>query len=381
MNLLGIIAEYNPFHNGHKYHIERSKDFFKPDATVAVLSGNFTQRGDIACFDKWTRTKCALLNGVDLVVELPAIFATASAERFAQGGIYLLDKMKAKYLSFGVENNIDELSKIVDMLLNEDFEIQKKSEIPFYKLRQLSLNNSEIVTKPNNILAIEYLKALKTLKSDIIPHAVKRFGAGYNDIEIINNTVSATKLRDMIQNDYDYSNVIPENLDSVYKSAVFLHTEMLFAQLIYSIKSKSASELKEYAHIREGIENRIYKYAFEATSFDDLIKKVKSKRYTYTSVSRMLISILLDIKKDDLCVHPQYIRVLGLNDKGTKALKFIKSQCDLPIITKTATVYDKLSNEARNSLDIDIKSSDIYYSISKTVTSGRPDFINSPIKI
>lgn len=380
MNLLGIIAEYNPFHNGHKYHLDKSKDAFKPDATVVVLSGNFTQRGMIACFDKWTRTKCALLSGADLVIELPVTFATASAERFAYGSIFLLNSMNVKYLSFGAEDSLEELNIIADKLLDQNFRIEKNSPVPFHIARQSYLGD-DMISKPNNILGIEYLKALKTLNSDIVPYAIKRFGAGYNDLNIINNTASATKVRNMIANSENYSDVIPANLAEIYENSRFVCQDDLFKELIYSIRSKALSDIKEYAHIREGIESRIYKSAFEATSFDDLVKRVKSKRYTYTSVSRMLTSIFLGIKKDDLAATPEYIRVLGLNDKGSKALNYIKTHTNLPIITKVSSASDILPTDAQKCFEFDIKSGDLYYSISNITTCGRPDFIKSPIKI
>jgi len=381
MKLLGITAEYNPFHSGHKYHIEKSVSDLNPDAVVVVMSGNFTQRGSVACFDKWTRAKCALLNGADLVIELPVTFATASAERFAYGSIYLLDKMNVKHISFGTENNLQELNKIASDLMSENFEINLPPSVPFHIARQSALKEGKIIAKPNNILAIEYLKALNKLNSNILPHGIMRFGAGYHDTNIINDIASATKVRELMGENCDYSSVVPDNLLDIYKNASFICEDSFYSQLIYSIISKSPSKLNKYAHIREGIENRIYKCAFESKSYDDLVKNIKSKRYTYTAISRMLISILLGIKKEDLNENPLYLRVLGLNNKGAKALGYIESVCDLPIVTKTSAAYNTLSPDAIKSLELDIKASDIYYSLNLFANTGRPDFVNSPIKI
>ncbi len=381
MKILGITSEYNPFHNGHKHHIDFSKHALSPDATVVVMSGNFTQRGEIACFDKWTRTKCALLNGADLVVELPTEFATSSAERFSYGSVYLLNEMGATHISFGSEDDICKLNKIADSLLDKNFSVEKGSPIPFHIARQSSLDEKDIISKPNNILGVEYLKAIKSLNSHIEPLAVKRLGAGYNDTEIIDGTASASKIRSMILENDAYDNLVPENVKQIYASSKFLSQEALFSLLIYAIKSKGVTEIQKIAHIREGIENRIFKCAFESSSLDELVKNIKSKRYTYTSISRMLVSILLGIKKDTLCNHPEYIRVLGLNDNGAKALNYIKSQTKLPIITKLSGAISNLPPSAQKSLELDILASDIYYSIAEIKTSGHPDFLYSPIKI
>lgn len=381
MNLLGIIAEYNPFHNGHKYHIEKSISDLKPDATIVVMSGNFTQRGNIACFDKWTRAKAAILNGVDLVIELPVTFSTASAERFAYGGVYLLDKMGVNTISFGSEDDLSDLQNVCDKLISEDFTVNKNPNVPFHISRQHSSGNHECITKPNNILAIEYLKAIKTLNSDIIPHRIKRLGAGYHDTHIAGNKASATKVREMLQNSENIENVIPYNLSDIYQQSKIFTENDFYPQLRYSIVSKSPAELEEFAHIREGIENRIYRCALQANSFDDLIKKVKSKRYTYTSVSRMLISIFLGIKRENLCEFPQYIRVLGLNDRGAKALKYIEAKCNLPIITKVSNAHKMLSESAFKELELDLKAGDIFGAVGGIQSQGRLDFIHSPIKI
>ena len=381
MNLLGIIAEYNPFHNGHKYHIEKSNEDLNPDATVVVMSGNFTQRGNCACYDKWTRTKCALLNGADLVIELPVTFATGSAERFATGSVYLLDKIGVKNISFGSESPLSELQAIADKLISDELVINSSSEVPFHIARQKAIDDSEILSKPNNILAIEYLKALKVLNSCITPHRIERYAVGYNDLFTNDGFASATKVRELINNKNTYKDVIPQNVFEIISNSKFVNDEAVFNSIKYSIISKTPEELSTYAHIREGIENRIYKSTFGASSLDGLIKEIKSKRYTYTTISRMLVSILLGIKKENLSDYPGYIRVLGLNDKGALALKYIKSNCELPIITKISSAIENLSPSALKELKTDIIASDIYYTCADITTSASPDFINSPIKI
>ena len=381
MNLLGIIAEYNPFHNGHKHHIEKSKEKLNPDATVVVMSGNFTQRGTCACYDKWTRAKCAMLNGADLVIELPVTFATASAERFAYGGVYLLDKIGVKHISFGSESELSELKHIADKLSSGEFKINSPSETPFHIARQEAIDDNGILTKPNNILAIEYLKAIKKLNSLVVPYRVERHLIGYNDMNVTDGFASATKVREIIRNNEKYNEVIPENVYEILSKHHYVDEEKLFKYIKYAIISKSTEELSEYAHIREGIENRIYKCVFESESLDELIKSVKSKRYTYTAISRMLVSILLGIKKETLSANPQYIRVLGLNDKGAKALKYIKSKCELPVITKVSSAVNNLPVTALNELYCDISASDIYYTCANIPTSARPDYINSPVKL
>jgi len=381
MNFLGITAEYNPFHNGHRYHIEKSREDLSPDATVIVMSGNFTQRGSCACYDKWTRAKCALLSGADLVVELPATFATGSAERFAFGSICLLNEMGVKYVSFGSESEFSKLDSVADKLLSDEFKISSPSETAFHIARQEAVCDTEILSKPNNILAIEYLKALKIVNSSVLPHRIGRHHAGYNDTVITDSFASATTVRNLIKNGNNYAEVIPDEVYELLTRKEFTDNEKFFDIIKYAIISKTPEELAEYAHIREGIENRIYKCAFGVESLDDLIKDIKSKRYTYTSVSRMLISILLGIKKVDLPPSPGYIRVLGLNDKGAKALKHIRQHSSLPVISKLSSDIGNLTQESLKELEFDLRASDIYYSCANLSTHGRPDYINSPIKI
>lgn len=380
MNLLGIIAEYNPFHNGHKYHIQESKKALNPDATVVVMSGNFTQRGSIACYDKWTRTKCALLNGADLVIELPVTYATASAERFAFGGIFLLDKMGVKNISFGSESELCELKIIAQKLISDELKIISSSDTPYHIARQQAVGDGDILTKSNNILAVEYLKALAKLNSSIEPYRIERFGTGYKDMNVNDGFASATKVRQLINDNNDFTDVVPDNVFNILSESKFTDDEILFNNIKYAIISKSTEELSTYAHIREGIESRIYKSAFGAISLDELIKEIKSKRYTYTSISRMLISILLGIKKENLSESPGYIRLLGLNDNGAKALKYIKENTALPIITKISAV-ESLSKSALTDLETDTRASDIYYSCASIPTTAKPDYINSPVKL
>ncbi|MBR4030074.1 MAG: nucleotidyltransferase [Clostridia bacterium] len=352
MKITGIIAEYNPFHNGHKYQIENSG----ADATVVVMSGNFVQRGEPAIWNKWTRAKFAVLNGVDLVLELPCDFAISSAERFAFGGVYILNSLGLiDTITFGAENDLDDLNNTLNELSEADIiSVMKEHQgLSYHEARNKIVSNKDILNKPNNILGIEYLKALKKLNSDILPNVILRKGAEHNSLSPVENFASATYLRDAIKNNKDFAKFMPTPIPDC--------TPVTAEDFFYLIKYRLLSdELFKIGEMREGIENRIKKAILSANSFDELISSIKTKRYTYTSICRMIIQSLLNIKKDDLAEVPQYTKVLAASKKGREILNNARKKSSIPIITKGSDAKDIPE------FNLDVKAGNIYSIIEKS---------------
>lgn len=371
--ITGIVAEYNPFHSGHSYQISK----IKSDAIVAVMSGSFVQRGDVAAADKWTRAKYAVLGGVDLVVELPVVFALNTAQKFALGAVSLLDSMGIDELCFGSESgDIDALFKTAALIENEPAEISEKikkligSGMSYPTAREQAYADkvpSGILSEPNNILAVEYLRAIIRIGSKITPLTVKRYGAGYNDITPQNNIASASAIRTMLKNNEDVSaftdfNAVPNDLSKL-DSAVTANLRLMSAQTL--------SEINE---VSEGLENRILRAAAMYSSIEEIAESVKTKRYTMSRIKRILISSLLGLTADMSSKNPDYIRPLAMNKKGMAALKEIKKRSKLPIISKTADYKEK-----NPMFEADIRATDIAALCESEDKKAAKDFTQSPL--
>jgi predicted nucleotidyltransferase len=401
MGILGIIVEYNPFHNGHLYHLQTSKKLTKCDYTIAVMSGNFVQRGEPAIVDKWKRTEIALRAGIDLVIELPVVYATSTAENFAYGAVKLLDSLKiVDCISFGSEKgDLNELTKIAEMLLEEPIYYRKalkeylKIGITFAKARELALqkviNNNEIekiLQTSNNILAIEYLKALKKIGSSIIPFTIKRRGSLYTSLELKEEFASASSIRKHIfekglegLEKYipDFTKEILQN--SFEKKQGPISLEEFSNILIYLLRNHIP--LNHIFDVSEGLENKIYKASYKTNNVEELIKLVKSKRYTESRIRHILIHLLLNIDKQIFKEFdgPNYIRVLGFNEKGKEMLREIKKKSTLPIITKVSQYKIKLSNTKM--FEKDLFATDVYTLAYKNSSIAGLDFIHPLIKL
>ena len=379
MKISVIICEYNPLHAGHVYQIDKTRELTGCDKVIAVMSGSFTQRGEPAVYDKFKRTKAALLNGIDMVVELPSLFSSATAEKFAYGGVFTANSLGVcDYLSFGAENaELSALYKIASFLTNEPAEYKEalkaglKNKLSYPSARRDALLSyfpgyEELISSPNNILAIEYLKALIRLKSDITPIAIERKGSSYHE-RVINDVPSATAIREALKRNEDIS-----GFSKVPPGGEVL-SESLFLPLIIKLRASSPEELKNIEGISEGLEFSVIKAARTAKSYEELIELIKSKRYARTRVSRILLNILLDIKKGAPAA-PEYIRVLGIKKNSKELLSLMAKNASLPVITSPAAFNNK-------ELKRDILATDLRAALEKPAGEAFKDFSTPLITI
>lgn len=361
MKKIGIICEYNPFHNGHLYHISKIKEMFDDSLIILIMSGNFTQRGEASIIPKYSKCDIALLSGIDLVVELPFIFATQSADVFAKTSIEILDKLNVDYVVFGSEtNDINKLTMLAKTQINnkkydklvKEY-LDKGVNYPTALSKALYQLTDKKIDKPNDILGVSYIREILKLNSNITPICIKRSN-DYNSIELNDNITSASSIRYALLNGDNVKNYVPEYVYDYLKNPIF--TKNYFNLLKYKIMTENT--LEEYQTVDEGIQNRIKKCIINSKDLDDLILKVKTKRYTYNKLSRMFIHILCNLKKEEVKKYNKisYIRVLGFNIKGRNYLNEIKKDIDIPIITNFSRTNDPI-------LDIEMRSTCVYASI------------------
>ena len=400
--VLGIIAEYNPFHNGHKYHFEQSKKKSNCDYTIAIISGNFTQRGSCSIIDKWSKAKMAIDNGIDLVIELPVLYSISSAENFAYGSIKILDSLNVvNEISFGAEcDDINILNKIADVLYNEPNEFKSylydelSKGISFPKARQYALNKflnsnyTDIINSPNNILGIEYLKALKKINSTIKPFIVKRNQSSHNDLTINNNLASSSAIRNIInQNSYDYNllaSIMPKNCCDILinniKQGTYVNNIFSFEkEIIYMLRKLSVEEIANLPDVNEGLENSIKKAVNSCNNLTDFLSIIKSKRFTLTRLQRILLYSLLDITKNDITISKNatpYIRILDFSLKGkTLISKIAKANPNINIVTSVKKFQDNCEDSILlHMLEKDILATNIYTLGFKNNSIGNLDY-------
>ena len=418
--VLGIIAEYNPFHNGHLYHLETSKKLTDADYTVAIISGNFTQRGSTSIVDKWSKTKMALENGIDLVIELPVLYSISSAENFADGAIKILNSLGiVDYLSFGAEtSDISILNNIANILCSEHEEyknllsIELEKGLSFPKARENALLDyikntddnvpenriidfekySKVLSSPNNILGIEYLKALKKYKSSIKPVCISRFKSEYNSSSFSENIASATAIRELIKNkNFDtIKNVIPLEsysilMDCINSGCVAPDLNCFEKEIIFTLRKMSIEEIASIPDVSEGLEFSIKKAANSCNNINEFLDIVKSKRYTITTLQRILLYALLGISKEDMQLSKKvgkpYIRVLGFNDNGKKLVSEIATKNpELKLITSVKKFVDSNSNKDLQIIfDKDVWATDVYSLAFKNNSLANLDFKNGVI--
>lgn len=386
MKITGIIAEYNIFHNGHKYQIDEVKK--RSDAVIAVMSGGFVQRGSVAAADKWTRARAALAGGVDLVIELPVIYALNTAQKFAYGAVSVLNLLGAvSELCFGSEcGDISVLSEAARILDNETREASEKikslvsSGMSYPAAREAAFEGAVprgILSEPNNILAVEYIRALNGTGSKIVPVTIKRKGAEHNSDKASDGFASASAIREMMRNGDDIKEYVPPAVYDIIKKADAPYSlSNLDSAVISLIRLSDERYLESINDVSEGLHNRIKSAAMECSSIDELAERVKTKRYTRTRINRVLLSSLLGLTKDLCSLPPSYIRVLGMNDTGREIIREIKTRSSLPVIVKTA-------DYGRNDpiFDAEIRATDIasLCSPNKSKRIGGRDYLTAPV--
>ena len=346
MKKVGIICEYNPFHNGHIYHLKKIKEKFPNSLIILVMSSNYTMRGEISLLNKWDKTRLALLYGVDLVIELPTFYSTNSADTFAEGAIKILNILKCDYLVFGSEcNNSDLLTRLAKTQLNNhDYDMLVKrymddgNNYPTSMGKALKDICGKTINLPNDLLGLSYIKEIIKEDSKIKPITIQRTN-DYHDKCNDQSITSATSIRLAILEKKDISKNVPkEALNCLYQEDYYLR---LFQFLKYQIINNFNS-LDEFMDVDEGLDNLIRKNIFKSSSYQELVDKIKTKRYTYNRLNRMFLHLLLNMKKKDIEKLKQinYIRVLGFNKQGKMYLKKIKKEINIPIITNYSDLND-----------------------------------------
>ncbi|MBE6765908.1 MAG: nucleotidyltransferase family protein [Ruminococcaceae bacterium] len=365
-----IAAEYNPFHNGHAYHISKTRELYGATHIVAIMSGCFVQRGDCACLRPHTRAQMAIASGADLVIQLPLPWALAPAERFARGAVHLADALGCvRLLSFGSESgDIDSLSLVAELSDKEetldDLHKNLSRGMSYPAARQAALSSvapqlSELIASPNDTLGIEYIRALKSFGSSIEPVCVKREGDRHDGNQPVDSYASASFLRNILQS-VELNRYIPHKslqlmtADLQAQKAPFLLSRLESAML-YRLRTMSKEEIASLPDLSEGLENRIYKAIRENCSISDIISAIKTKRYTHSRIRRILLSALLGINRTHCEGMPPYIRIMAMNKKGRELL----SQPNLPVISRISD-FEKLDDKCREIFELELKASDIF---------------------
>lgn len=442
--VLGIIAEYNPLHNGHIYHIKKTKEITGADVTVAVITGNFTQRGETSIVNKWDKAKMALTSGeIDLVIELPTLYSISSAENFASGGVKILNEIGiTDYISFGIERKSD--NKIENQVIENDvtekrdtINAMEEIAIIFYKEPQEYLellkeelkngisypkarvnaivkytNNDqygEILLGANNILGIEYIKALKKLnetgkiKRKITPIGIERKKVNHNSMQIVEDFASGTEIRSLLAKEdiEKIKNVVPQSsfdiLKENLKNGTYIsntssdknanttdgeiginisNLKPFEKEIIYKLRTMTIKEIEKLPDVTEGMEYLIKEEVAKTNNIDELINGIKSKRYTQTRIQRILLYVLLNITKEDMewsKMMTPYIRILGCNEKG----KDLLSKMDSKNIITSVKRFEEINQDERYArmLEIDKIATDIYTIGYKENSKANLDYI------
>lgn len=392
MGHIGIIAEYNPFHNGHAYQITQIKERFPDKCIISIISGDFVQRGEPAIFNKYLRTKCALAAGADIVFELPPLFATASAEHFASAAVLAAASTGVvDTLCFGAEDdNLPAFHAISQLLISEPdnykqlLQTNLKSGMSYPKARSLAVSQyfedpyyGELLQKPNNILGIEYIKAIHRYNLNICPVIIKRTGAGYHDDSLQHEICSATAIRNAF-----HTNGFTSSLKSNVPDPVFQiltedsDAQPLFPEHFYSLLQYALWEHKgnytPYPDINNEIANQLTALVSYPEDYDTLISQLTKKNVTASRIRHILLSILLGYSKTDLQTaqkeqYIRYLRLLGFQSNASSILKEMKQTASVPVINKVADASRQLSGKALAAFQKDLSVSDLYRQVFATV--------------
>lgn len=400
MKATGVVVEYNPFHNGHYYHLQETKNVSEADCVIAVMSGNFLQRGEPALLSKWKRTKMALLGGADLVIELPYSFATSHAPRFAYGSIFLLQSLGAESFCFGSESGDGALfNETHDLVNSQNFTYQAKLRefidtglsYPSAAARAYEALETPLaldLSKPNNILGFEYVRASRELGSRIKPLTIKRKNADYHDVLLGKGDIaSATAIREAvfsseIRKAKHYMPSFTFDLMSEEQSekGTLMNWERLYPLLRYQLLSSSPREINTFYEVEEGLEYRMIDAIRSCDSFESFMKQLKTKRYTWTRLQRACLHVLNKIRKEDMLAlldsPPAYIRVLGMTGKGREYLRSVKKSIDLPLVT-TVSKHDLAG------LDMEAKTSLVYAqgAVRNVLRAEKEEFNTPPVMV
>lgn len=373
MKVAGIIAEYNPFHNGHALLVEKAREAGATHV-VAVMSGNYVQRGDAAVFPYGTRAEAALACGVDLVVQLPCVYALSGAQSFARAGVEILDAIGCDELVFGSEcGDAEKIIKAADLIYGNKIIPHIKSElekgISFASARENALrlideDSADIIKNPNNILGVEYVAAIKRAGSVMKPVTFPREGAEHDGVQTNGNVASASHIRKMIEEGGEWKNYIPLKAAEIFERAVEEKKGPVFLKsaentVLYSARMMSREDFAKAPDISEGIENRISDAARKATSLNELYDIAKTKRYSHARIRRIVVNSFLGITAKDSLISVPYVRVIGFNFNGTQLLRKIKGGTKLPVITKAADISG-LGKDAERIFEIECRAGDVY---------------------
>lgn len=384
MKSVGIICEYNPFHNGHLKHLEKVKKLFPDHTIVLVMSGNFTERGDASIISKWDKTEIALKAGIDLVIELPYFFASQSSDIFAKGAIQILHHLKVEAVIFGSESNdVDSLVTIAKTCINNKkydklvkSYLQEGMNYPTALSKAIYDLTKKKISKPNDILGLSYIKEIIKLNSNIKPISIQRED-NFNDSFLYDNITSSTSIREHLKNGQQIINQVPDFVKPYLEQKLHFIDDY-FSLLKYKILTCNTS-LDIFQTVDEGIENRIMKFILHSNSYNELMLKIKTKRYTYNKLNRMFTHILCNFTKEEASQFSniEYIRVLGFNSKGRSYLNSIKKELNIPIITSITGLQNKMLDlewrvtcayasileeaEATKLIEMEYKSSPIIY--------------------
>lgn len=370
MKATGIVVEYNPFHNGHKYHLQKTKELNPNNIIIAVMSGDFVQRGEPSIIDRWAKTKMALANGVDLVIELPVFYSSQSAEIFAKGAVGILEELKCESMVFGSESGkIDELKRISTLQESEEFKIKLKERLKSgdsyptahsSTMREI-LGESEL--NSNDILGLEYIKAIRYWKSSIIPMTLKREKVGYHDTNIVGDFASATKIREHLKKNEEISSIVTqESFNTLKEYSNFTYMENFYPFIRYEL-IKNSNNLSDIQDMEIGFENRLLENAIKSINYDEFFKSISNRRYTTGRVQRVLTHTLLALTTnitEEVKKSIPYVRVLGFNSKGREYLSYLKKFDNSKIITSYKKMNENFSPEVCSLIEFNERSSQIY---------------------
>lgn len=381
MKICGIVCEYNPFHNGHRLHIQKTRELLGEDtAVICCMSGNYVQRGEPALLPKHLRAEAAVLGGADLVIELPSAYALLSAEGFARSAVRIFEDLDiVTDLSFGAENSDTDLLCDIAALLREHTIVQQtlaelKSGISYAAARERALfsairEKSSVISHPNNILAIEYIKALKDFSSSITPHAIERIGAAHDSSEQSCGTSSASAIRNILSAEgiggLDHvREYIPADSYTILRSAVenglcSLDRSTFDRQCFSYLLRLSPEDFKQCPDVSEGLDHRIYNAIRSSVSCDNAFTLAKTRRYPMSRIRRIMLRAYLGISEEISVAPPPYARVLAFNQTGQLLLSMLRESSNIPVITKTAHISN-LPERAKTLFNIESLSTDLY---------------------